>query len=94
MALAILLAAVGGLIIGSFLNVVAYRLPRGESLVHPRSRCPHCETQLRAVDNVPVLSWVFLRGRCRYCAAPISARYPLERINEAIAAGYAGEIKF
>jgi leader peptidase (prepilin peptidase)/N-methyltransferase len=81
MALAILLAAVGGLLIGSFLNVVAYRLPRGESLVHPRSRCPHCETQLRAIDNVPVLSWVFLRGRCRYCGAPISARYPLVELT-------------
>jgi leader peptidase (prepilin peptidase) / N-methyltransferase len=81
MALAILLAAVGGLIIGSFLNVVAHRLPRGESLVHPRSRCPHCETQLRAIDNVPVLSWVFLRGRCRYCGAPISARYPLVELT-------------
>jgi leader peptidase (prepilin peptidase) / N-methyltransferase len=81
MALAILLAAVGGLIIGSFLNVVAYRLPRGASLVHPRSRCPHCETQLRAVDNVPALSWVFLRGRCRYCGAPISARYPLVELT-------------
>jgi leader peptidase (prepilin peptidase) / N-methyltransferase len=81
MALAILLAAVGGLIIGSFLNVVAYRLPRGESLVHPRSRCPHCETQLHAIDNVPVLSWVFLRGRCRYCGAPISARYPLVELT-------------
>ncbi|HEY7010709.1 MAG TPA: prepilin peptidase, partial [Jatrophihabitantaceae bacterium] len=81
MALAIALAAVGGLIIGSFLNVVVYRLPRGESLVHPRSRCPHCETQLRAIDNVPVLSWVFLRGRCRYCGAPISARYPLVELT-------------
>jgi leader peptidase (prepilin peptidase)/N-methyltransferase len=81
MALAILFAAVGGLIIGSFLNVVAYRLPRGESLVHPRSRCPYCETQLRAIDNVPVLSWVFLRGRCRYCGAPISARYPLVELT-------------
>ncbi|HEY7011038.1 MAG TPA: prepilin peptidase, partial [Jatrophihabitantaceae bacterium] len=81
MALAIALAAVGGLIIGSFLNVVVYRLPRGESLAHPRSRCPHCETQLRAIDNVPVLSWVFLRGRCRYCGAPISARYPLVELT-------------
>jgi leader peptidase (prepilin peptidase) / N-methyltransferase len=77
MALAIALAAVGGLIVGSFLNVVAYRLPRGESLVHPRSRCPSCGTQLRALDNIPVASWLALRGRCHHCGAPVSARYPL-----------------
>jgi leader peptidase (prepilin peptidase) / N-methyltransferase len=77
MALAIALAAVGGLIVGSFLNVVAYRLPRGESLVHPRSRCPSCGTQLRALDNIPVVSWLTLRGRCHHCGAPVSARYPL-----------------
>jgi leader peptidase (prepilin peptidase) / N-methyltransferase len=77
MALAIALAAVGGLLVGSFLNVVAYRLPRGESLVHPRSRCPSCGTQLRAVDNIPVVSWLALRGRCHHCGAPVSARYPL-----------------
>jgi leader peptidase (prepilin peptidase)/N-methyltransferase len=57
--------------------VVAYRLPRGESLSRPRSRCPGCLTQIRAYDNVPVLSWLALRGRCRTCRAPISARYPL-----------------
>ena len=72
-----MLAAVVGAIFGSFLNVVAYRLPRGESLSRPRSRCPGCETQIRAYDNVPVLSWLALRGRCRTCRAPISARYPL-----------------
>jgi leader peptidase (prepilin peptidase) / N-methyltransferase len=77
MALAIALAAVGGLIVGSFLNVVAYRLPRGESLVHPRSRCPSCGTQLRALDNIPLVSWLALRGRCHHCGAPVSARYPL-----------------
>jgi leader peptidase (prepilin peptidase) / N-methyltransferase len=65
-----------GLIIGSFLNVVAYRLPRGESLVHPRSRCTSCGTEVRAIDNVPLLSWLFLRGRCRHCSAQISPRYP------------------
>jgi leader peptidase (prepilin peptidase)/N-methyltransferase len=81
MALAILLAAVGGLLIGSFLNVVAYRLPRGESLVKPRSRCPGCETQLRAIDNIPLLSWLALRGRCAHCGAPISARYPLVELS-------------
>ena len=81
MALAIVIAAVGGLLIGSFLNVVAYRLPRGESLVHPRSRCPHCDTQLRAIDNIPVVSWLALRGRCHACGAPISARYPLVELT-------------
>jgi leader peptidase (prepilin peptidase) / N-methyltransferase len=77
MAAAIVLAAFGGLIVGSFLNVVAYRLPRDESLTHPRSRCPSCGTQLRVVDNIPVVSWLVLRGRCHHCGAPISARYPL-----------------
>jgi leader peptidase (prepilin peptidase)/N-methyltransferase len=77
MALAIAFAAVGGLLVGSFLNVVAYRLPRGESLTHPRSRCTSCGAQLRAVDNIPVVSWLALRGRCHHCGAPISARYPL-----------------
>jgi leader peptidase (prepilin peptidase) / N-methyltransferase len=72
-----MLAAVVGAIFGSFLNVVAYRLPRGESLSRPRSRCPQCQIQIRAYDNVPVLSWLALRGRCRSCRAPISARYPL-----------------
>jgi leader peptidase (prepilin peptidase)/N-methyltransferase len=81
MALAIALAAVGGLIVGSFLNVVVYRLPRGESLMHPRSRCPSCGTQLRAIDNVPVVSWVALRGKCHHCGAPVSARYPLVELT-------------
>ena len=72
-----MLAAVLGAVFGSFLNVVAYRLPRGESLSHPRSRCPQCHTQIKAYDNVPVLSWLALRGRCRTCRTPISARYPL-----------------
>lgn len=73
----ILLAVTGGLIIGSFLNVVAYRLPRGESLVSPGSRCPSCETHVKPYDNVPVLGWLWLRGRCRSCHEPISARYPV-----------------
>jgi leader peptidase (prepilin peptidase) / N-methyltransferase len=90
MALAIVCAAVGGLLVGSFLNVVAYRLPRGESLVHPRSRCPQCDTQLRAIDNVPVVSWLLLRGRCHHCGAPISARYPLVELTTG--ALYAGVV--
>jgi len=74
---AIVLAALGGLIIGSFLNVVAYRLPRKESLAHPPSRCPSCGEPVKPYDNIPVLSWLLLRGRCRSCGAPISARYPI-----------------
>ena len=65
-----------GLIIGSFLNVVAYRVPRGESIVKPRSRCTTCGTEVRALDNIPLLSWLVLRGRCRHCKAQISPRYP------------------
>ena len=74
---AAVVAAVLGAIVGSFLNVVAYRLPRGESLLHPGSRCPQCETPVKPYDNVPVLAWLWLRGRCRACGASISWRYPL-----------------
>jgi leader peptidase (prepilin peptidase)/N-methyltransferase len=70
-------ALVVGAAVGSFLNVVAYRLPRGESLVSPGSRCPSCGTAIRPRDNVPVLGWLLLRGRCRDCRVAISARYPL-----------------
>jgi leader peptidase (prepilin peptidase) / N-methyltransferase len=72
-----MIAAVMGAVLGSFLNVVAYRLPRGESLARPRSRCPRCETPIRPYDNVPVLSWLALRGRCRSCRGAIPWRYPL-----------------
>ncbi len=65
-----------GLVVGSFLNVCIYRLPRGESVVRPRSRCPACGTQIRAADNIPVLSYLLLRGRCRQCRARISPFYP------------------
>jgi leader peptidase (prepilin peptidase) / N-methyltransferase len=64
-----------GLTFGSFLNVCIYRMPRGLSVVAPRSSCPNCRAAIKAYDNVPVLSWLFLRGRCRHCHAPISARY-------------------
>ena len=67
LAYAAALAGAFGLIIGSFLNVVAYRLPRGESLVFPASHCPSCDTPIKPYDNVPVLSWLVLRGRCRSC---------------------------
>lgn len=66
-----------GAIVGSFANVCIHRLPRGESVVAPRSRCPRCGTQIRARDNVPVASWLLLGGKCRDCAEPIAVRYPL-----------------
>ncbi|MFB3117238.1 MAG: A24 family peptidase, partial [Myxococcota bacterium] len=69
-------ALVFGLAIGSFLNVVIYRLPRGESLASPGSRCPSCRVALSARDNVPVLAYLWLRGRCRHCGSKISIRYP------------------
>jgi leader peptidase (prepilin peptidase)/N-methyltransferase len=65
-----------GLIVGSFANVCIYRLPRGQSIVRPRSRCPACGAPIAALDNIPVLSWLFLGGRCRRCRTRISARYP------------------
>ena len=79
-------AACLGAVVGSFLNVVIARLPRGESVVRPRSRCPRCGAAIAWYDNVPVISWVLLRARCRACGAPISWRYPLV---EALAAGAA-----
>ncbi len=66
-----------GTILGSFLNVVIYRLPRRLSVVTPGSRCPHCQTPIRPYDNIPLVSFLVLRGRCRTCRAPISWRYPL-----------------
>jgi leader peptidase (prepilin peptidase) / N-methyltransferase len=72
-----LASGLGGLVVGSFLNVVAFRVPRGESLVRPGSHCPGCGEAVRPYDNVPVLSWLFLRGRCRSCGERISPRYPL-----------------
>jgi leader peptidase (prepilin peptidase)/N-methyltransferase len=71
------LVALLGLAVGSFLNVVIWRVPRGESIVSPPSACPSCGHAIRPRDNVPVLSWLVLRGRCRDCGQPISARYPL-----------------
>jgi leader peptidase (prepilin peptidase)/N-methyltransferase len=77
MPLALPFAAVLGLAIGSFLNVVVWRVPRGESLSHPGSHCPSCSAAVRPYDNVPVVSWLVLRGRCRACDERISSRYPL-----------------
>jgi leader peptidase (prepilin peptidase)/N-methyltransferase len=75
--LAILVSGMAGLVVGSFLNVVVYRLPRRMSVVRPPSHCPSCGARLTLVDLVPVLSWVALRGRCRHCGARISWRYPV-----------------
>lgn len=77
MSVAIPISAFLGLCVGSFLNVVAYRLPRGESVVRPGSRCAGCGRALHAYENVPVLSWIALRGHCRTCGASISIRYPM-----------------
>ena len=66
-----------GSLVGSFLNVCIWRLPRGQSIVRPGSRCPHCQARIAPRDNIPVVSYLLLRGRCRSCAEPISARYPL-----------------
>lgn len=82
--LVLVLVAVFGLLIGSFLNVVAYRVPRGESVVHPRSRCPGCGNEIAARDNIPILSWLILRGRCRNCGEPISWRYPAVELLTAV----------
>jgi leader peptidase (prepilin peptidase) / N-methyltransferase len=76
-AFAAIVAGVVGLVIGSFLNVVIWRVPRGESVVSPPSHCPGCDAPIAPRDNVPVLSWLMLRGRCRHCHNPISVRYPL-----------------
>ena len=70
------IAFIGGLVAGSFISVVAHRVPRGLSIVAPRSRCPSCETQIEARDNIPVVSWLLLRGRCRECGTRIPAIYP------------------
>jgi leader peptidase (prepilin peptidase)/N-methyltransferase len=70
-----------GLAIGSFLNVVIYRVPIGKSVVYPASACPNCGSGIHAYDNVPLVSWIALHGRCRSCSAPISARYPLVELG-------------
>jgi leader peptidase (prepilin peptidase) / N-methyltransferase len=82
---ALLATGLFGALIGSFLNVVAYRVPVGESLVSPGSHCPGCGAAVRPYDNVPVLSWLLLRGRCRDCGTRISPRYPLVELLTAAA---------
>lgn len=89
MPIALLPAVAFGLLIGSFLNVVAYRLPRRESLVAPGSHCPSCDAPVKPYDNIPVLSWLLLGGRCRRCAEPIAKRYP---VVEALTAALFGAV--
>jgi leader peptidase (prepilin peptidase) / N-methyltransferase len=87
--------ALFGLIVGSFLNVVIYRVPRKESIVSPRSACPTCDIPIAPRDNVPILSWLYLRGRCRNCHSSISMRYPLvEAATAGLFAGVAARIGF
>ena len=76
-------AALAGLIVGSYLNVVVHRLPRGLSTVRPRSRCPACGAGIGARDNLPVVSWLLLRGRCRHCGTLIGWRYPVVELGTA-----------
>src|SRR5688500_19951044 len=73
---AYLFVFVTGAIVGSFLNVVIHRVPHEESIVFPNSACPNCGTPIKAYDNIPILSWLILRGKCRNCSRPISFRYP------------------
>src|SRR4030095_12296862 len=80
----LVVTGVAGLVVGSFLNVLVHRLPRGESVVSPGSRCPGCGTPIAAYDNVPVLSWIFLGGKCRSCKVPISVRYPLLELSNGV----------
>lgn len=79
--LLVVASAVLGLLIGSFLNVVVHRVPAGQSVARPPSACPGCGTAIRPRDNVPVLSWLVLRAKCRDCGEPISARYPLVELG-------------
>jgi leader peptidase (prepilin peptidase)/N-methyltransferase len=79
-----ILAIPAGLIFGSFATVVAHRVPRGEPFVAGRSRCPGCGTEIAAYDNIPVLSWLMLRGQCRNCGTRISPRYPLTELAMAV----------
>ena len=80
----VVVVGVFGLLIGSFLNVVIYRLPKGESLSRPPSSCPSCGAGIKPYDNIPVVSWLLLRGRCRNCEARISARYPAVELLTAV----------
>lgn len=80
----VIIAGILGLAVGSFLNVVIYRVPLRQSVVSPPSACPQCKTRIRGYDNIPVLSWLLLRGKCRTCNSAISARYPMVELGTAI----------
>ncbi|MDH3291152.1 MAG: prepilin peptidase [Gemmatimonadota bacterium] len=86
----IVVAGVFGAVFGSFLNVCIVRLPADQSVLRPRSRCPKCSAPIAWYDNVPIVSWLLLRGRCRRCAQPIAVRYPL--VEAAVAAVWAGAV--
>src|ERR1041385_920418 len=86
-AFAVIVSVAFGLATGSFLNVVIHRVPRDESIVRPRSRCPACGTEIAPRDNIPVLSWLLLRGRCRHCGEPISPRYLCVEVLRAVLFG-------
>lgn len=79
-----IVAFVLGAIIGSFLNVVIHRYPSGESIIYPRSRCPNCRKAIAAYDNIPILSYFILSGKCRHCGAAISLRYPMIELSNAL----------
>ena len=82
--LVLVLASLFGLIFGSFLNVCIYRIPREKSLAWPPSACPHCQARIRWYDNIPVLSYIFLLGKCRHCKKPISIQYPIIELLTAV----------
>jgi leader peptidase (prepilin peptidase)/N-methyltransferase len=82
--LMLVLLALFGLVIGSFLNVVIVRVPSGESIVSPPSKCPQCEHEIAPRDNIPVISWILLKGKCRHCGEPIPAGYPLVEVGNAV----------
>jgi leader peptidase (prepilin peptidase)/N-methyltransferase len=89
--MALALAGVFGLMVGSFFNVIIYRMPRGESVVWPPSHCTGCGYRIKAYENIPVLSWILLKGRCKSCASPISVQYPLvELLTGILAVAVAG----
>jgi leader peptidase (prepilin peptidase)/N-methyltransferase len=95
LALLIVGCGVAGLAVGSFLNVVIYRVPRHESIVTPPSHCPACSVPIREYDNIPVISWLVLRGRCRTCGAAISPRYlVVELLTAALFAGLAARMGY
>ena len=73
-----------GTVLGSFSNVCIHSLPRGESIIHPTSHCPHCKTPIKPRHNIPIISFIFLKGRCAYCGSPISPRYPLVELVSGI----------